>query len=217
MSKPIISTILVSGFEPALMGMRNPMNSWEQSDSIKQDNTLILIGEKDMRLAKDLVKAGAEHCKFLRQIQVWANMEMPRYWWSEMDTYHFNSKNSCSTMHTIMKEPISEENFYIGKDPSFVLRVGIQDIVRRLNALRESYLNTKDYQYVIEMKRLLPESFLQMRTVNTNYAELMNVYWQRRNHRLRDEWIDCFCKWCESLPYFIDLCIKPKEDKLNGH
>ena len=201
-----ITNTEVYGFEASLRGMRNPMNSWHLQDSIPyycMPNILwdaTLIGERDLDLAKRLIKAGNEHCKFLRQIQVWADFEMPLYWWSEFDTYKFNTKNSCSTMHKLFnaKKEIELDDFVYSKEDINILNF----IIRELNSLRKRYLETKDFNYVIRGKRLLPTSFKQKRTVNTNYAELINIYNQRKNHRLKEEWQDVFCKWCEELPYF---------------
>ena len=204
-----ITNTEVYGFEASLRGMRNPMNSWHLQDSVPYycmpdilwDATL--IGERDLDLAKRLIKAGNEHCKFLRQIQVWADFEMPLYWWSEFDTYKFNTKNSCSTMHKLFnaKKEIELDDFVYSKEDINTLNF----IIRELNSLRKRYLETKDFNYVIRGKRLLPTSFKQKRTVNTNYAELINIYNQRKNHRLKEEWQDVFCKWCEELPYFKDF------------
>ena len=201
-----ITNTEVYGFKAALRGMRNPMNSWHLQDSVPYycmpdilwDATF--IGERDLDLAKRLIKAGNEHCKFLRQIQVWADFEMPLYWWSEFDTYKFNTKNSCSTMHKLFnaKKEITLDDFVYSKEDINTLNF----IISELNSLRQKYLETKDFNYVIRGKRLLPTSFKQKRTVNTNYAELMNIYNQRKNHRLKEEWQDVFCKWCEELPYF---------------
>ena len=204
-----ITNTEVYGFAASLRGMRNPMNSWHLQDSVPYycmpdilwDATL--IGERDLDLAKRLIKAGNEHCKFLRQIQVWADFEMPLYWWSEFDTYKFNTKNSCSTMHKLFnaKKEITLDDFVYSKEDINTLNF----IINELNSLRKRYLETKDFNYVIRGKRLLPTSFKQKRTVNTNYAELMNIYNQRKNHRLKEEWQDVFCKWCEELPYFKEF------------
>ena len=204
-----ITNTEVYGFAASLRGMRNPMNSWHLQDSVPYycmpdilwDATL--IGERDLDLAKRLIKAGNEHCKFLRQIQVWADFEMPLYWWSEFDTYKFNTKNSCSTMHKLFnaKKEIELEDFVYSKEDINTLNF----IIKELNSLRKRYLETKDFNYVIRGKRLLPTSFKQKRTVNTNYAELINIYNQRKNHRLKEEWQDVFCKWCEELPYFKEF------------
>ena len=213
-----ITNTEVYGFEASLRGMRNPMDSWHLQDTKRmlgikgkyndfKNNDLsyeaIVIGSNDMDLAKRLIKAGNEHSKFLRQIQVWADFEMPLYWWSEFDTYKFNTKNSCSTMHKLFnaKKEIELDDFVYSKEDINTLNF----IIRELNSLRKRYLETKDFNYVIRGKRLLPTSFKQKRTVNTNYAELINIYNQRKNHRLKEEWQDVFCKWCEELPYFKDF------------
>ena len=213
-----ITNTEVYGFEASLRGMRNPMDSWHLQDTKRmlgikgkyndfKNNDLsyeaIVIGSNDMDLAKRLIKAGNEHCKFLRQIQVWADFEMPLYWWSEFDTYKFNTKNSCSTMHKLFnaKKEIELDDFVYSKEDINTLNF----VIRELNSLRKRYLETKDFNYVIRGKRLLPTSFKQKRTVNTNYAELINIYNQRKNHRLKEEWQDVFCKWCEELPYFKEF------------
>lgn len=208
-----ITNTEVFGFEASLRGMRNPMDSWHLKDSLSCCNNNysiadvlwdnVLIGPNDMNLAKRLIKAGNEHCKFLRQIQVWADFDMPLYWWSEFDTYKFNTKNSCSTMHKLFnaKKEIELDDFVYSKEDVNTLNF----IIRELNSLRKRYLETKDFNYVIRGKRLLPTSFKQKRTVNTNYAELINIYNQRKNHRLKEEWQDVFCKWCEELPYFKEF------------
>lgn len=214
-----ITNTEVYGFEASLRGMRNPLNSWHLQDTRFMTNDEleieeekngdllfegVVIGEKDMDLAKRLIKAGSEHCKFLRQIQVWADFEMPLYWWSEFDTYKFNTKNSCSTMHKLFnaKKEIELDDFVYEYDFEKEL---ISFSVRELNILRSEYLKTKDFNLVIAGKRILPTSFKQKRTVNTNYAELINIYNQRKNHRLKKEWQDTFCKWCEELPYFKEF------------
>lgn len=216
-----ITNTEVYGFDAALRGMRNPMNSWHLQDSglrqvvydecrsefieVESAEILGFIGEKDLDLAQRLIKAGSEHCKFLRQIQVWADFNMPLYWWSEFDTYKFNTKNSWSTMHKLLnaKKGIELSDFVYDE-------LDIQDIentVIKLNKLRYKYLETKDYRYVIRAKKLLPTSYKQLRTVNTNYAELRNIYFQRMNHRLKEEWQDTFCKWVENLPYAQELIL----------
>ena len=222
----------VWGFKHSMRGMRNPMNSWEKSDSgickggdngIGCENCAIQymckhtydrefkIGKEDMRLAQSLLKAGNEHAKFMRMIHVSVDVDMPRYWHSEADTYHFNTKNSCSTMHKLLNNvnPITLDMFVICEEDIDWWK----NTVEELEKLRLEYKNiqktTKDNEYMnrllVRAKRMLPEGFLQMRTWDTNYAELRNMYFQRRNHRLKEEWIDTFCKWVESLPYSKEL------------
>ena len=227
----------VWGFKHALRGMRNPMDSWDKSDSGFGCNMIgtyqcencqykivdvverVHIGKNDMELAQSLIKAGNEHAKFMRMIHVSVDIDMPRYWWSEMDTYHFNTKNSCSTMHKLLNNNnfITLDSFtYCGED----LDVWVT-VVNRLEKLRREYkeiqATTKDARamnrLLVRAKRLLPEGFLQMRTFDTTYAELRNMYFQRRNHRLKEEWIDTFCKWVESLPYSKELITYEGENK----
>jgi len=165
-----------------------------------------VIGEKDLELAQRLIKGGTEHSKFMRMIQVWADFNMPRYWFQEWDTYKIGTvANSCSTMHTLSKRDYDINDFELGKNPSITVKKSILNTCNDLNEIRKKYLKTNDYSYVIEMKRLLPESFLQLRTINTNYAQLRNIFFQRRNHRLKEEWIETFCGWLETLPYAKEL------------
>ena len=164
-----------------------------------------------MKLAQTLIKAGSEHCKFMRMIHVAVDTNMPRYWWSEADTYHFNTKNSCSTMHKLLNndEPITLDMFVVCKEDILWWNFTIN----RLESLRLEYKeiqrttkdNEKMNRLLIRAKRMLPEGFEQIRTCDTNYAELRNMYFQRRHHRLKEEWVDTFCKWVESLPYAKEL------------
>lgn len=199
----------VHGFEAALRGMRNPMNSHHLSDSYKDANGTFVIGEADMGLCRRLIVAGPEHAKFLRQIHVWVDADMPRYWWQEADTYKFGSKNSASTMHKLLnnKNEISMDSFVICGEDTDVMTI----IVNRLESLRRIYQASKSSEQknrlLLRAKRILPESLLQIRTWDTNYAELRNIYHQRKTHRLKEEWKDTFCTWIETLPYAKELII----------
>jgi len=196
----------VEGFRAAFRGMRNPKNSWHLSDShVNGFNGKFIIGKKDMELAQTLITAGTEHCKFLRQIQVWVDVDMPRYWWSEEDTYHFNTKNSCSTMHKLLnnKNEITRSMFVFCEEDIDIIDL----IIKRLNELRVEFLTTKNDHLMIRAKRILAEGFLQMRTLNTNYGEIRGEYHQRKHHRLVEEWQDTFCVWVESLPYAKELIL----------
>ena len=202
-----IKTLEVAGVKSAIFGMRSPMNSWHLIDSDYNENQEFVIGEKDLGLAQRLIKAGAEHMKFMRQIQVWANMNMTRFFWSEMDTYKFNTKSSCSTIHKLLnpKNEVTLDMFdYCEEDVDVMLPV-----IKRINEIREKFLNTNDYEEKCYLKRrakiLLFEGFLQLRTVNTNYAEIRNIVWQRKGHQMKKDWIDTFCKWTTSLPYAKEL------------
>ena len=206
----------VYGIDRALDGMRNPMSSLHLRDTecsgnmVEINNILheeIIIGEKDLDLAQRLIKGGSEHCKFLRQIRVWADLRLPRYIWSELDTYHYNTKNSESTMHRLfnVKNPVTLDLFYYDEDDEEEI-AELQRDIDYLNRLRDRWLVDKKFEHVAKAKRKLPESLLQMRTMDTNYAELRNIYFQRKNHRLKDEW-KVVCDWIESLPYAKELIL----------
>ena len=214
MGMQIINTD-VWGFEHAIRGMRNPWNSWDKSDSIYgtkyhlYDGSDVFtkdgfcIGNNDLNLMKNLIKAGSEHSKFMRMIHVSADFIMPRYWWSEADTYHFNTKNSTSTMHKLLNNPnpITKDLFITCEEDDDVLSF----VIERLELLRQSYRATNDYDeqtgFLVRAKRLLPEGFLQLRTLDTNYAELRNIRFQRHSHRLSEEWVDTFWRWIDTCPY----------------
>lgn len=221
-----ITKTQVFGFEGAIRGMRNPLNSWHLSDShvaisINEINNcvakdeLFILGEKDLGLAQRLIKAGNEHMKFMRQIQVWADMDMTRFFWSEMDTYKFNSKNSCSTMHKLLN-PNNEVtlNMFDLYEEDYDIAI---PVIGRINEIREKFLASTVNEEKRVLKRraktLLFEGFLQLRTVNTNYAELRNVVLQRRHHQLKEDWQECFCKWVTTLPYAKELIFCGLEDE----
>jgi hypothetical protein len=202
----------VFGFEAAIRAMRNPLNSWDKSDSrIKScDDPLywadknaneerFILGEKDMLLSQKLTKAGTEHSKHLRLIQVWFDITAPRYWYIEFDTYLHKTNISCSTMHTLMKKPISEQDFEKDNIPA--------SLIEKINTYIKLYQETNDVEekrdYLIACKNILPEGFLQKRTVCTNYQTLLNIYKQRAKHTL-PSWQQ-FCDWIINLPYFQEL------------
>ena len=226
-----IENTQVYGFESAIRGARNPMNSWDRMDSktIADSITIeefekaenqpnnsegFVLGKNDLDLMQRLIKAGSEHMKFMRMIHVWADLDMTRYFWSEMDTYKFNSKNSCSTMHKLLnpKNKITLDMFEYYINDEDIVKV----IVNRLNEIREKFLSTKVYDEQRTLKRraktLLLEGFLQLRTIDTNYAEIRNIVLQRRNHQLKEDWQDVFCKWCTELPYAKELIFCGIED-----
>ena len=218
----------VFNFEGALTGMRNPLNSWDKSDShylmmnqIKDHGakwTPYHIGNNDLELAQKLILAGNEHAKFMRQIFVSVDITGPILWWKETDTYKVGTTaNSTSTMHKLSSTPITRECFdmsnYDGRlnmiDPCNI-DVMVSELINFLEQLRQKFLQTKDKAYWIELVRWLPESWLQTRTWTANYAVLRNIYFQRRNHKL-SQWHE-FCRWIESLPYAKELIILEKKD-----
>ncbi|MDU5206322.1 MAG: hypothetical protein E6182_10185 [Clostridioides difficile] len=210
-----VETLKVAGLTEALIGMRNPLNSWYLNDT-KDD----IIGEKDLGLAQRLIKAGNEHCKFMRQVQVWVNITAPRYWWSEFDTYKVGtSANSTSTMHKLFdkKTEIKLNMFEVHND--FEKRI-INNLIKELNILRDNYFiaeNQEEKNIILTMaKRILPEGYLNLRTVNLNYSVLRNIVQQRKNHRLKYEWQDCFCRWVTTLPYSKEFIFYGMEDEFEG-
>ena len=222
----------VFNFEGAFRGMRNPMNSWDKSDSSFSDSqhSSFVIGEKDLSLAQKLIHAGTEHRKFLRQIFVSVDITAPLYWWKEFDTYKVGTTaNSTSTMHRIISTPITLECFEIDdyspicvsnkeKDP-LVQKVNVFNIVENelipfLEFLRTKYKETHDKKVWKELIRWLPESWLQKRTVTLNYENILSICSQRKTHKL-NEWSGTdnpfnqnFISWAKSLPYTNELIFK---------
>ena len=199
-----LETLDVQGFMPALHGMRNPMNSWNKSDShwLYHDDDSKLkyeIGENDKELSIRLQKAGPEHCKHLRQIVVWVDINAPLYWWKEMDTYRMGvEKNSCSTMHKLTSRPLDDSDFEI----DCVNEDYTHYVLDCLNTSMEAWKYEKDIDVKNEIWRSiiqgLPESYLQKRTVMMSYAALRNIVRQREGHKLK-EWA-MFIDWAKSLP-----------------
>ena len=196
-----ISHVNVDGFEAAIRGMRNPMNSWDKGDSIfsAPDNIkYFYIGENDKKLMINLIKAGSDHRKFMRMINVTMDIKAPLYWWKEFDTYKVGTvANSCSTMHKIHDKEFALDDF----SHEHLCEMSIQnmnEIVDVLNKCRELYLQTKDKKYWWQMIQLLPSSYNQLRTVQLNYEVLFSIYFARRDHKL-DEWI-YFCLEITKLP-----------------
>lgn len=247
----------VFNFEGAIRGMRNPLESWEKSDSFycdrkttdadcekcpmyndekqcsqtiqyaqKTRNSFYVIGKNDFELMQSLIKAGSEHRKFLRQIFVSVDITAPLYWWKEFDTYKVGTvANSTSTMHKLASTPISKDCFEMGDFSDFRKINDIDEIyyfsevdefwekeIKFLEKLRKKYNETKDKRYWKELIRLLPESWLQKRTVTMNYENLLGICskGQRRNHKLT-EWSVDFMNWARSLPYAKDLLFIDEE------
>lgn len=220
-----IENVEVVGWESAIRGMRNPMNSWDKSDSWygcpygENDHTEskychnschndcdFCVGDNDLDLMKRLVKAGTDHRKFMRMIVVYADITAPLYWWKEADTYKVGTvRNSCSTMHKITEKEFtlndfSCEHLFTSDISEKGTPLGLmKNIIDMLNIYRTEYLNSKDKSDWWQLIQLLPSSYNQRATVMFNYEVLSNIYHSRKNHKL-DCWID-FCKWIETLPY----------------
>ena len=199
------SNTSVMNFENAFRGLRNPKNSWDRSDSGKLywDGTWyheelknyfteygvnFYIGENDMKLAQTLIKAGSEHRKFMRQIFVSVDITAPLYWWKEFDTYKVGTvANSTSTMHKLATTPITINCFEHDEDVELndyllTTHMMFNSIINHCEKLRQKYLQTNDKRFWRALIQLLPESWLQTRTVTMNYENLRNMYSARRNH-----------------------------------
>lgn len=221
-----IENVDACGWEAAIRGMRNPLNSWSKSDSYQSDFIYdgkygFCVGPNDLALMKNLVKAGSDHSKFMRMINVTVDITAPLYWWKEADTYKVGTvRNSCSTMHKIAEKEFTLDDFsrdhlfYEDNVPyawdTITIHV-LQKIVDVLNEFRLKYLKLKnkpkksEYEqnlmkcYWWQMIQLLPSSYNQRATVQLNYQVLRNMYHSRKTHKL-DEWVK-FCNFIRTLPY----------------
>lgn len=195
----------VMNFENAIRGARNPLNSWDRSDSNYDENGNYILGENDLGLAMRLSKAGTDHRKFMRMIFVSVDITAPLYWWKEFDTYKVGTvANSCSTMHKIHSKELTREDFSFDKLNDKSLEY-MDDLLKYIEKLRQDYLKTKDKELWYNLIQLLPSSFNQMRTVTMNYENLKNMYYARKTHKL-DEW-HVYCDWIKTLPYANELII----------
>ena len=222
-----IENVEVFGWEAAIRGMRNPMNSWKLSDSEyawwedpspinPNDGVRFIIGENDLKLMQTLSKAGNDHSKFLRMINVTVDITAPLYWWKEFDTYKVGTvANSCSTMHKIHAKEFTVDDFSCehledSEDKECLTPLDIlYEIITMLNYCRREYLETKDKKVWWQMIQLLPSSYNQKRTVQLNYQVLKSMYFARRNHKL-DEW-HTLCDWMLTLPYFKEICVQEEK------
>lgn len=185
------------GFEHAIRGLRNPMNSWERSDSEYVPD--INIGNNDTDLMTRLIRGGAPHRKFLRQIFVSVDITAPLYWWKEFDTYKVGTTaNSCSTMHKIHVKEFELADFST-EHLSGLSIAALNHLIDVMNLEREHYVACKDKDCWWQMIQLLPTSYNQKRTVTMTYENLLNMLEYRRGHKL-DEWRQ-FCDWILTLPY----------------
>ena len=201
----------VMNIENAMRGARNPMNSWDKSDSYYDEEENYQLGPNDMNLARRLRLAGSDHRKFIRQIFVSVDITAPLYWWKEYDTYKVATvANSTSTMHKIHSKEFSIEDFshdHLTEEGMESLKRTVEDLERiRLRFLEEK--NKEDWYSIIQ---LLPSSYQQMRTCTMNYESLINMYFSRKSHKL-EEW-HTFCDWIKTLPYAKELILAEKESE----
>ena len=193
-----IENIDVYGFEAAIRGARNPMNSWNKMDSYYEFGRF-QIGEDDYDLLRRLTIAGPEHRKWNRMVTVTMDITAPLYWWKEYDTYKVGTvANSCSTMHKIQAKKFEISDFSVEHLDDLAFET-FKMVIDELNLDRKAFNETKDKQYWWNMIQLLPTSYNQKRTVHLNYEVLGTIYHQRRHHKL-DEWVE-FCDTIKTLPY----------------
>lgn len=222
-----IENVETMGWGGAIRGMRNAMNSWDKSDSkfcrlscITTDVNLdeedcnfmcggylyrgfLQIGKADMKLCKNLIKAGSPDRKFMRMIHVQADVTAPLYFWKEFSTYKVGTTaNSCSTMHTLHKRDLTIDDFSHEHLVSASLDC-LNETIKTINTTRQYFVDMKLKGDWWQMIQLLPSSFNQMRTIDLDYETLFSIYHQRKNHKL-DEWRE-FCKWIEGLPYMKEF------------
>ena len=203
-----IENIDVWGWEHAIRGMRNPMNSWDKSDSgygiDGEDDDVFSVGNNDLSLMRKLFAAGTEHRKFMRQIFVSLDVTAPLYWWKEFDTYKVGTvANSCSTMHKIHAKEFVLDDFsheHLLEDEAIEF---MKHLVDGLNFYRKKFLETKDKVYWWQMIQLLPSSYNQRRTLTMNYEVVATIIRQREGHKL-DEWNE-FVKVLKGLPYMAEI------------
>ena len=207
----------IFGWESAIRGMRNPLESWSKSDSRRKfiedpctinpnDEAKWMLGENDLKLMKSLSKAGSDHAKFLRMINVVCDITAPLYWWKEFDTYKIGTiANSCSTMHKIHAKEFTLGDFSWEHLKPSGLAI-LENLIRELNFWRSRYLATKEKEDWWQLIQLLPSSFDQKRTIQLNYQVLKSMYFARKDHKL-DEW-RMLCRWIEALPYFKEIILE---------
>lgn len=209
-----IEKVETYGWESALRGMRNPMNSWDKGDSEFVPD--LKIGDNDLKLMQSLCSGGSDDRKFMRQIFVTMDITAPLYWWKEMDQYKVGTvTNSCSTMHKIHAKEFADEDFSTEKIKDVNSKYAFKNIIIELNRCRINFINCKEQEvkknWWYQMIQLLPSSYNQKRTWSANYEVLHNIYHARKNHKL-DEW-HTFCDIIEKLPYASELIGEKKDGK----
>ena len=189
-----IENLQVYGFESAMIGMRNPMNSWSLGDTVGNK-----IGDNDLKLLKQLVKAGSDHRKVLRQMFISCNITAPLYWWKEFDTYKVGvTSNSQSTMHKLCSRPLTRNDFSF--EDMHDNECIVNEVIDNLNARMDDYRLTKSKNLWRTIIQLLPCAYNQTRTITMNYENVLNMYSQRKYHRL-SEWREYCCYMYDNLPY----------------
>lgn len=196
-----IDNLQVYGFESAILGARNPMNSWDRSDTTGYN-----IGYNDLKLIENLIKAGADHRKFLRQIMISFNVTAPLYWYKEMDQYKVGvTSNSTSTMHKLCSRPLTVHDFSFEDmhEQEWIVGVLLDNLNSRIRDYKADMKQNKSlWRTIIQ---LLPCAYNQTRTYTMNYEVILNIYKQRKNHKL-SEWRD-YCQYMRDNVPYLDMML----------
>lgn len=204
-----INNIYVSGWESAIRGCRNPLNSWDRMDSeflwYPEHGDEPMLGNNDLGLCLRLVKAGTEHRKFLRMIHISMDIKAPAYWVAEHDTYKISTtRNSCSFMHKGITEKFTKDDFNFFENTTKEFDNTADNIIETLNNLRDLFFKTRDYNYFIMIRNLLPQGYMIKYTWDCNMETLLNIICQRKGHRL-PEWETFRQKMFENVPYLLEF------------
>jgi hypothetical protein len=198
-----VSNCSVLNLENAIRGARNPLNSWERSDSSYDEKGEYILGKNDLELAKKLCNAGSDHRKFMRQIFVSIDILAPLYWWKEFDTYKVGTvSNSTSTMHRIHKKPIEISDFSFEELDERAIDI-LKTTIDFIEKERNEFTKTNDKKHWYNIIQLLPSSYNQLRTCTLTYETLTTMYKSRKAHKLH-EW-NTLCAFIEGLPYAKEL------------
>lgn len=203
MVKMKITNIAAGNFINAIRGMRNAHKSWDKSDSRLDDEGEFVLGGADRELAIKLIKTGTDHRKFMRQMFLSMDIKAPLYWWKQADQYKVaTTTNSTSTMHTLTNKPITIEDFAIDD----FYQEEFKELIGLLEGFRKTYNSTGNKKYWHALIRLLPSSYLQLRTWTGNYEVARNIYQARKSHKL-EEW-RILCNKLEELPLSKFITVK---------
>lgn len=211
-----VENIETAGFESAIMASRNPMNSWNKSDSefdvrtywddnneLEAEYYPVIMGDNDLDLLQRLYKAGVEHRTYARLIQVWMDVTAPLYWWKGADRYTIGkSQVSTSTMHKIHSKEFTVDDFSCEHLTTYALNE-FQNYLSTMNFYRDKYLKSKNKEDWWQMIQMLPSSYNQKRTINMSYEVVFKMIKERTGHKL-DEWND-FVAILKDLPYVREI------------
>lgn len=213
-----VENLNVLNFDGALRGMRNPLESWDKTDSYWNDShTEYIIGENDLKLALNLTKAGSDHSKFLRQIFVSMDITAPMSWWWDFDTYKVATvRNSTSRMHKLGTRLLTFDDFSIDDEEGnpkitplreYILK-DLNERIIEFQKLKEEGKNKEAMSMWRDIVFDSPQNYNFKSTWTGNYEIMRNVYRARKNHKQR-EFRD-FCKFIEDEFPYSELITTPR-------